>query len=75
MSRQVFEALEKSIGYGFLADFAAARKIAEVVWTLYYKERDAGNFKIRILFFTKDVSGFVAELLTKWFGSDPLAAK
>jgi hypothetical protein len=71
--RQVFEELGKLENYNFLANYASSQKIAEVVWALYYKERDAGNFKIKVLFFTKDISGIVAQLITKWFGTDPLA--
>lgn len=73
--RQVFEELEKLDNFSFLANYASSRKIAEIIWALYYKERDAGEFKIKVLFFTKDISDLVARLITKWFGPDPLAAR
>lgn len=47
--------------------------LAKVVWALYYKERDAGLFKIKVWFITVDISSKVADLLTRWFGPDPLA--
>lgn len=44
----------------------------EIAWRFFYKERDAGNFVVKILFFKWDISDIVAEFLTKLVGPDKL---
>lgn len=50
---------------------AFERLVAGIIWKQFYRFRDAGKLKIKVAFFTKDVSGFVSNLLVEWFGPDP----
>jgi hypothetical protein len=53
----------------FTASTAEQTRIARIVWALFNAERD--QFKVRVLFFSIDLSDRVAEWLTAKFGPNP----
>lgn len=47
--------------------------LAYVVWTIFDASKD--TLKVRVFFFTIDISGAVRQWLIKHFGPDPLAVE